>query len=317
MSYEQCTFSPESGADSLPTSSSDTGQLSLLSGMDTPARSYGNAPQTDGSPACQCGRGTLDCSTHPSTPEAWTSFMRASLARILASPETKRGLALKHEAACTAKSSESLASFDPDTCSLRTSQQSLLTDSPPSSLTLPRSGLMRNGCVSELPIVGRRTTGTDGFCWPTVSTRGFVNDGDLIGLARMTDSFEEFSQMAYRAAASKKARHWPTPRANKIGGYSSAGYRPTLEQAVKYWPTPTARIHKGGQQMTRKDGKSRMDMLDWAVEKDGGRLNPSWVEWLMGFPIGFTDSKDWATRKCRSKPQPPGDSLGDRSAKVG
>ena len=290
MSYEPCTSLQATEGDCLPTSSSDTRQLSLLSGMDTPARSYGNAPQTDGSPACQCGRGTLDCSTHPSTPGAWTSFMRASLARTLASPEIKRGLALKHEAACTAKSSESLASFDPVTCSLRTSQQSLLTDSPPSSLTLPRSGLMRNGCVSELPIVGRRTTGTDGFCWPTVSTRGFVNDGDLIGLARMVDSFEEYGQMAYRAAASKKARHWPTP---------------------------TARIHKGGQQMTRKDGKSRMDMLDWAVEKDGGRLNPSWVEWLMGFPIGFTDSKDWATRKCRSKPQPPGDSLGDRSAKVG
>ena len=64
--------------------------------------------------------------------------------------------------------------------------------------------------------------------------------------------------------------------------------------------------------MTRKDGKSRMDMLDWNVEsqsQDGGRLNPMWVEWLMGFPIGFTDSKDWATRKSRSKQQQPTDSL--------
>jgi hypothetical protein len=66
--------------------------------------------------------------------------------------------------------------------------------------------------------------------------------------------------------------------------------------------------------MIRKDGKSRMDMLDWAVEKDGGRLNPQWVEHLMGFPIGFTDSKDWVTRKSRSKQLPPTDSLGDFDA---
>ena len=70
----------------------------------------------------------------------------------------------------------------------------------------------------------------------------------------------------------------------------------------------------GGRQMIRKDGKSRMDMLDWAVEKDDGRLNPTWVEWLMGFPIGFTVSKDWVTRKSRSKQLPPTDSLGDSDA---
>jgi hypothetical protein len=66
--------------------------------------------------------------------------------------------------------------------------------------------------------------------------------------------------------------------------------------------------------MIRKDGKSRMDMLDWAVEKDGGRLNPQWVEHLMGFPIGFTDSKDWVTRKSRSKQQPLTDCSGESDA---
>ncbi len=33
---------------------------------------------------------------------------------------------------------------------------------------------------------------------------------------------------------------FPTPRANKIGGYSSPDYRPTLEQVVLNWPTATA-----------------------------------------------------------------------------
>jgi hypothetical protein len=57
-----------------------------------------------------------------------------------------------------------------------------------------------------------------------------------------------------------------------------------------------------------------MDMLDWAVEKDGGRLNPQWVEHLMGFPIGFTALKDWVTRKARSKQQPLTDCSGESDA---
>jgi hypothetical protein len=35
-----------------------------------------------------------------------------------------------------------------------------------------------------------------------------------------------------------------------------------------------------------------------------GSLNPTWVEWLMGYPIGHTDLKDWVTpsfRKSRQK----------------
>ena len=28
---------------------------------------------------------------------------------------------------------------------------------------------------------------------------------------------------------------------------------------------------------------------------NGGRLNPTWVEWLMGFPAGWTDLEDSAT----------------------
>ena len=27
------------------------------------------------------------------------------------------------------------------------------------------------------------------------------------------------------------------------------------------------------------------------MARDGGQLNPEWVEWLMGWPIGWTDLK--------------------------
>lgn len=82
-----------------------------------------------------------------------------------------------------------------------------------------------------------------------------------------------------------------------------------LEHQVKQWPTPTASDHKGsGPTLERSDGKMRGDRLDYATEQifssppapetDAGPkslagrriLNPLFVEWLMGWPIGWTDS---------------------------
>ncbi|MFJ2457994.1 hypothetical protein ACIOVC_05495 [Pseudomonas neuropathica] len=33
---------------------------------------------------------------------------------------------------------------------------------------------------------------------------------------------------------------------------------------------------------------------------DGGHLNPEWAEWLMGWPIGWTDLRPLATDKFQS-----------------
>jgi hypothetical protein len=167
MTSKQCTSLQARAVDFFVTSSSDTPQLSLLSGMDTPAKSSENEQQMDGSLACQCGKETSDCSIHPSTPEKWTAFMRDSLALILALPENRQASALKQEAASTVKPSASLALFDQNTCSWKTLQTSLLTDSEPYLQTLPRSGMTRNGYVYELPIVGRLTKEIDGGYLPT------------------------------------------------------------------------------------------------------------------------------------------------------
>jgi hypothetical protein len=93
--------------------------------------------------------------------------MRDSLAKTLAQPENRQGLAKKQGVACTAKSYASLAWYDPATCSLKMSQQSLLTDLQPSSLTLPPAGMTQNGYVYALPIVGRIITGIGGGVLPT------------------------------------------------------------------------------------------------------------------------------------------------------
>jgi hypothetical protein len=99
-----------------------------------------------------------------------------------------------------------------------------------------------------------------------------------------------------------------TPTGFKATRENGTSYGAKLRDAVLTFPTPTARDWKGcGNATPRKDGKSRMDNLD-AVVKFGqadptnpstnGKshaLNPSWVEQLMGLPVGWTDLGYWGT----------------------
>ena len=74
-----------------------------------------------------------------------------------------------------------------------------------------------------------------------------------------------------------------------------------MNDEVKMWPTPCASASKGSSPaaLTRKSGKSRArDRIDHAVmASDGGQLNPEWVEWLMGWPIGWTGLEPLAMDK--------------------
>lgn len=96
-------------------------------------------------------------------------------------------------------------------------------------------------------------------------------------------------------------RRWPTPTVT--GNHNKKGASPTsgdgLATAVKQFPTPTARDCKapgkaGYNAPNRQGGPSLPQAI--AVQT-GGKLNPNWVEWLMGWPIGWTDLQPLATDK--------------------
>lgn len=71
------------------------------------------------------------------------------------------------------------------------------------------------------------------------------------------------------------------------------------------WPTPVMCMYKGAHlnSMIRKNGRNRAnDRLDYKILSVGGSEilpigkktlwpNPEWTEWLMGWPIGWTDLK--------------------------
>lgn len=68
-----------------------------------------------------------------------------------------------------------------------------------------------------------------------------------------------------------------------------------MQAPLQQWPTPVASMSKGSSPnaLVRTSGASRLrDRLDHAVMAlHGGHLNPTWVEWLMGWPLGWTDLK--------------------------
>ena len=102
------------------------------------------------------------------------------------------------------------------------------------------------------------------------------------------------------------ARLWPTPTASDSEGgrrqQDGKRGRALKDLPEQMWPTPSARDHKGGYKGGRiRNGKVSKDTLDVAVQhtdnqsQSAGQLNPTWVEWLMGLPLGWTDLGCWGT----------------------
>ena len=165
--------------------------------------------------------------------ELLTWFRGAFPVKTFPQPEKVQG-STESEAECGPKWRGSFAKYDPDSCSWKTHQCSLLGGLTEYSETWPRWGSMRNGECWERPMLAHLTNETE------------------FGL-------------------------WPTPDAN-------CGMRGTTETWMP----------------TRPSGQPAQYSINQAVrdrEGVGGSLNPTWVEWLMGWPLGWTDLKPLETDK--------------------
>jgi hypothetical protein len=70
----------------------------------------------------------------------------------------------------------------------------------------------------------------------------------------------------------------------KRGAFDETNKRNGLPAFAKKWPTPHVADGKG-----RGMSKARADKPDSLSAQLGGQLNPTWVEWLQGFPLGWTE----------------------------
>jgi hypothetical protein len=75
---------------------------------------------------------------------------------------------------------------------------------------------------------------------------------------------------------------------------------PTLTAQVNLaTPTVCGNYNRKGAIKTSGDG---------LATQVGGKLNPEWVEWLMGWPLGWTDLKPLEMDKSHCVQQQPGNS---------
>jgi hypothetical protein len=91
--------------------------------------------------------------------------------------------------------------------------------------------------------------------WPTPTSRDWKDTGDL----RCVPENSLLPRVVQRVE--RERREWPTLKSTPSG-------------------PDYARVNRPG---------SGGDDLATAVEDTLGQLNPTWVEWLMGFPQGWTD----------------------------
>jgi hypothetical protein len=152
-------------------------------------------------------------------------------------------------------SPELLAKYDPASQSWKTFQCSWVEDLDKFSETWPRSGMTRSGTAYRLPPLVPLTDATESGLLPTPVA---IDTG---------------SRMNRSASAGAKLR-------------------PTLGAMAKFglWPTPTTVTgHNAGRLDEWGGARSRRMISHLPKNERSGPLSPTFPEWLMGYPIGYTD----------------------------
>jgi len=71
---------------------------------------------------------------------------------------------------------------------------------------------------------------------------------------------------------------------------------PKRGEGLRLWPTPTATSYGTGNNYKANKGQpaTHRPSLQTMAKRAGGILNPRWIEWLQGVPIGWTNLKPLA-----------------------
>lgn len=232
------------------------------------------------------------------------SWSEDSRVKISAKPEVEPALT-ENEVDFGQSLQESFAKYDPNTSSWKTSQRCLVTGWVEWSEKWPRAGMTVNGTAYQLQPSAPITAGTESLSserWPTPRAQ-MARHACKPRTDRKSENLEEV------VAVREQNRMWPTPSAGVFNlnedpktflkrqakWKDQKGYHNSvpLTVAVKMWPTPCARDWKDTGRPEMLASFAHKNKLACSVAasdtSQNGSLNPTWVEWLMGFPTGWTD----------------------------
>ena len=170
---------------------------------------------------------------------------------------------------CGQKWHASFTKYSPVTHSWKTHQCSLLGDLDEFLETWPQWGLMRGGECWEQRMLEQTIRGTESGSKQQMFPTPVKSEGHGSMAFKLTD-----------AVQASMGKDMPKMQKN-----------PQMWEKFKNWPSPKTRDWKDG----RTEGTSNRQSPDLGKvvgqSKTTGSLNPTWVEWLMGWPLGWTDLK--------------------------
>jgi hypothetical protein len=265
--------------------------------------------------------------------ELLMSYREDFLAKTLVQREKAQEL-MESEAVCGEKWRASFTKYDPDLSLWKTHQCSLLGDLDEFLETWPQWGLMRDGECWEQRTLEQNIRGTESGLserLPTPSATDYKNQPT-------SNSWKAKGGINYKLSNPEIRAKWPTP-ATKGYGHAAEGMVGNLiekiEQGVitkleaeqmlslpklenhrtwkKKFPTPQASDNRDRGNMSnavvqRRVAIGKQILLSQSVSPTSGQLNPTWVEWLMGWPLEWTDLKPLEMDKSLSVQQQPGES---------
>jgi len=213
-----------------------------------------------------------------------------------------------NEAVCGEKWRASFTRYDLDSSLWRTHQCSLLGGLDEFLETWPQWGLMRDGECWEQQMLAQTIRGTESGLsekLPTPTASDYKSQPT-------SKSWKAKGAINFKLSNPEIQAMWPTPTAHMAKETNAPSEHnrntPTLTAQVN-WPTPRTKGMCGG--------SGSWDLLNKNTTKEearqmgagnGGKLNPMWVEWLMGWPLGWTDLKPLEMDKSLCAPQQHGES---------
>jgi len=166
-----------------------------------------------------------------------------------------------------------LAKFDPDLYLWKTAQCSFIEESGECLETFPVSGMTRGGLLWERMTLERRTKGIERGLWRTPDTGGGTS-----GILKQGQNHRKNGQPI---------------QIRLVDQVNNS----------RLWPTPVQRMYKD----SGSPSEYARNEIPLAAQV-GGPLNPDWVEWLMGWPPGWTDLKPLEMDKSHYVQQQHGES---------